>query len=313
MVPLLAIVVCGALVVQMRSDKAAYEADLERLQGQIEPAVVRDWSQIPEDLENRSFTIDYFGMTWEGETSNLIDQRILYFGAWEHEVLRFLSDASAALWSGETVFVDVGANVGSHTLYMAKHAATVHAIEPWPPVLRRLRHLVEINELSNVVIHPVGVGSEEGSMPFFEPPEDNLGTGSFAADHGQQEQGEDLPIRPGDALFAEQGIDEIHLVKMDIEGYEKFALQGMRATNERDRPVYVMELNVKNEDGFHSREELEGAFPERYRFDELRETGVAGSGDYEVVPYGFGFERWAGTTLVIYPEELADRLPRTSR
>ena len=39
--------------------------------------------------------------------------------------------------------------------------------------------MVEANHIKNIVIHPVGLGNEDAKEPFYKPPQDNLGAGSF--------------------------------------------------------------------------------------------------------------------------------------
>lgn len=60
------------------------------------------------------FTTTMFGMVYEGNTADLLDRRVLGFGAYEKPELFFLRDVSRG-----GVFVDVGANKGVH-------AFTVH-------------------------------------------------------------------------------------------------------------------------------------------------------------------------------------------
>ena len=124
------------------------------------------------------FVVDYFGFTYTGNTGNYIDANVYYFGAFEKPEIYFVRDTLTSLPPGP-VFIDVGANTGLYTVFASKDAHTVHAFEPFPPVLQRLRALVADNGVPNVVLHPVGLGAEEAQLAFMSPPDDNLGTGSF--------------------------------------------------------------------------------------------------------------------------------------
>lgn len=44
---------------------------------------------------------------------------------------------------GGEVFIDIGANVGQHTLFMSKYARVVHAFEPWDVVRRSIEEKVK--------------------------------------------------------------------------------------------------------------------------------------------------------------------------
>jgi len=125
------------------------------------------------------FSADLFGLSYEGNTSNYIDNQIFFHGAYEKPVLFLLRDVMSNHSSGKGVFLDIGANTGQHSLFMSRYASQIHAFEPYPPVLERFRKLVEKNRLKNIVIHPVGLGNDNSKLPFYRPPDNNLGTGSF--------------------------------------------------------------------------------------------------------------------------------------
>jgi FkbM family methyltransferase len=210
------------------------------------------------------FRADLFGMTYLGEKRNLIDAHILKYGAHEKPELYFLRSVI-----GGGVFLDVGANTGQHSLFMSRYAKEIHAFEPYEPVLARFREMVKLNGITNVAIHPMGLGSEDAKLPFYEPPPDNQGVGSFVQGwDGNKASGKALAIVNGDRELKRLGVGRIDLVKMDIEGYEKPALEGLRETLIKSRPIIVFELStgLNNPLRFESLAELERLFPERYGF-----------------------------------------------
>lgn len=262
---------------------------------------------------NIEFTTDFYGLRYQGVSTNLIDAHVLYFGAFEKPMLHWIRDLSNDLQRDHMVFLDVGANTGHHTLFMSQLAETVHSFEPYPPVLVHLRAAVESNELSNVVVHPVGLGSSDALVSFFEPPADNLGTGSFVRGYqGRSPSASELQIVAGDAYLDAQAIAGVDFIKLDVEGYEKSVLDGLRQTLLRDRPIVLMELSVDNSEGefFQNRDELVGAFPERYSFA-LMAPGSVGdlrTGRYEVSPLGSGEPSFADPTqhtVIAYPDEVS--------
>lgn len=211
------------------------------------------------------FTVEINGMRYEGTTGNYIDKSIFYYGAYEKPVLFFLRDIMTSAYSDQGVFLDIGANTGQHTLFMSRHAKEIHAFEPWEPVLKKLRRHIEINQLKNVVIHPFGLGNENTKQPFYGPPEANLGTGSFVKDFvaGNSPAGS-LEIRVGDEVLEKAGVASVNLIKMDIEGYEKLALNGLERALRRHRPIVEFELSTdpKSPVSVKSYEELRSLFPD---------------------------------------------------
>ncbi len=271
----------------------------------------------------RAFVIEYFGLLYEGDTANLIDRYVLCVGSWERHVLEILGQSATAVAAtrgvstDDLVFVDVGANTGLHSLYMAQRVSAVHAFDPYPPVVAKMRQNLERNQLENVILHPIGLGAEAARLPFAEPPESNQGTGSFVSEAGLpgQRTGLELEIAVGDEYFQEQGIERVDVMKVDVEGFEKAVLTGLRKTLERTRPVIVMEITARKgvEQLFRSREELEAALPQGYRLYQLKAWNAT-TGFYELGDFEVDFKILLGGQwdIVAAPAELADSLPMQS-
>ena len=260
------------------------------------------------------FVRDIEGVRYEGNTGDLIDINVLYFGAFEKNVLFFLRDAMRSIYSNRGVFVDIGANTGQHSLYMSRYASEVHAFEPWEPVLKRFRHMVAVNGRRNIVIHPVGLGHERSKKPFYKPGDGNLGTGSFVEGFTPANSYEgELEIQTGDEALAAAGVKSVALIKMDIEGYEKFALMGLRRTLLRDRPIVEFELtaNPNSPVSIKGAQELAGLFPENYNFLIFSEGTNRMTGAYVLKPIeaAVRFDALAQYDLVAYPTEIAGRFP----
>lgn len=130
----------------------------------------------------------------------------------------------AAITPGCTV-LDVGANVGIYTLLAAKRGARVFAIEADPHNAERLRHHLHLNGLDeNVTVLPVAVGDRAGSVRLFRDP--------CNSGHSNIFEGVDpveVPLCTIDSL----NLPPIDVCKMDIEGNEVPALEGMEETIRR--------------------------------------------------------------------------------
>lgn len=263
------------------------------------------------------FTTDLGGgVLYTGHSDNFIDFHILMYGAYEKPLLHFLRDTLRTLAPSGGVFVDIGANTGQHSLFLSPYAAQVHAFEPYAPVLARFRAMLDANHIRNVTIHPVGLGREAARLPFHEPDATNLGTGSFVDGF----RSEDAPVQMleivvGDEALAAAGVETVHLIKLDVEGYEKPVLEGLRATLEGSRPVVAMELTIDpaSDDLFASEGELAAAFPRGYacRAFHYGEADLW-SGGYRLGPCALDFARKGQRGLVWIPEESAARVPASS-
>lgn len=272
------------------------------------------------------FTRDFFGIRYQGNLNNNIDFNIYFYGAFEKPLLYFLRDAHAALGRNDSVFVDVGANIGQHSLFMSRHAGHVHSFEPFDKVRARLQSQINNNQLANIRVHPLGLSNENARLPFFAPTGSNEGIGSFDASttsKGNVSIGE-LELVRGDDYFPQAGIVRVDMMKMDVEGFEKFALQGLRATLIRTRPLLVCEITYGKDLSFSSMEELRAHLPPDYHlftFDKRKQDGSKArrrdarsrhTGEYRLIPFT-ALLASGQDDVIACPAELTSKLPLCNR
>jgi FkbM family methyltransferase len=271
-----------------------------------------------EGLKEFDFATDFYGMRYEGNVKNGIDREVLLLGAYEKPILHFMRDVMKLIYSNQGVFLDIGANVGQHSLFMSRYVKDVHAFEPYEPVLERFRRMKEINDVKNIVIHPVGLGNENKKLPFYEPPETNLGQGSFLKEfNSQNTSSEELEIVVGDEILQSVNvISSVNLVKLDVEGYEKSVLEGLSRTLEANRPVVVFEIHVssRNSFGFKNDAEVRNIFPKDYEFLVFDQFCDPYTGFYQLAEFRREvFDVPSRYRVVAYPAEKRDLIPRRSQ
>jgi FkbM family methyltransferase len=254
------------------------------------------------------FVADVNGSRYEGRTGNYIDSHLFFYGAFEKPILYFLRDTMKSAYSNQGVFLDIGANTGQHSLFMSPYAKEIHAFEPWEPVVKRFRRMVENNHIKNIVIHPFGLGDENSKKRFFKPADNNLGTGSFVEGFQQDNSPEgELEIRTGDHALEKAGVTSVALIKMDIEGYEKPALKGLRRTLQAYRPIVEFELSVdpKSPVSIKNKNELIALFPEKYEFLVFSDRNDPSTGSYFLQPIRerLRFDKAGQYDVVAYPKE----------
>ncbi|MFH1807975.1 MAG: FkbM family methyltransferase [Pseudomonadota bacterium] len=266
----------------------------------------------PVQLPPRDFTVDFFGLTYSGSTSELIDRTVLKRGAFEKHVLFFMADLLQAFDHAEPVYVDVGANTGQHVLFMAPRVAQVHAFEPYPPVVEKLRAQIERNRLTNVTVHAVGLGAAASTLVFQEPAEGNNGTGGFTRPEKRDESPHTmlLQVVRGDDVLAKAGT--VTVIKIDVEGYERPVLEGLRGTVTANRPVLIIEITPHSVDSFTSPKALLEVLPERYSLRHLQDPVGRESGRYQLLER-LPFETPSHFEVVAYPTELEARIPQTNQ
>lgn len=166
-------------------------------------------------------------------------------------VLRFYPTAlSATLWidpsnrSSEEIFfkhylkqgdivVDVGANIGSTALAAAMvvgETGQIFAIEAHPRIFRYLVENVKLNQVANIFPYNVALGDKSGELYFSDKRADDE---NAVLDHAG---GINVPVYPLDDL--DINTPEITLLKIDVEGFEKYVLEGATKRLEKTKCVY---------------------------------------------------------------------------
>jgi FkbM family methyltransferase len=159
-------------------------------------------------------------------------------------------------FSGE-IALDVGANIGNHSLFFSRYFRTVLSVEPNPFTLHVLRANAALSD-ADIRVLPMGFADQDGLLSFFWNRGGNLGASGFAfagrptdSVSGQQIE---CPVRRGDAVLHEvlagEAPPRIGLIKLDVEGAELSALRGLSETLAREKPFVIFEsLKTEGEGG----------------------------------------------------------------
>lgn len=140
-------------------------------------------------------------------------------------------------------FVDIGANVGNHTVFVATflRPARVHVFEPHPLAAAILRANVELNGLERVVdLAGLGLGlSDRPGRASAYTPATNLGATRLSTD----DPAAPIELTTGDLALAGRPVD---FIKLDAEGMELRVLEGLSDTIRRSRPTMLIEVDDEN-------------------------------------------------------------------
>lgn len=142
------------------------------------------------------------------------------------------------------VVVDVGANIGNHTVFYAQKVSPggiVYSMEPQRVTFELLCANLAINGLVNVIPMQVGVGDAEGELPvpIYDP---NTVRNFGAVNIEGHTAGEIVKIIPLDSLE----LKRCNLIKIDVEGMELKVLKGAEKTIRACRPFLFVENNSRS-------------------------------------------------------------------
>lgn len=220
----------------------------------------------PDFKNGHQFSTDFYGTKWVGKTDNYVDYQVLLRGAYEKFMLHFMRDVLKTTGRGKTV-LDIGANIGNHTIFLSRCASTVHAFEPYEPFRASLEKKLAINGIDNVSVHPIGLSNVKESIPYYLT--EGSATGSFQEEFSPSGEEEPiiLDVDIGDDFVTRNNISEIDLVKIDTEGFEEQILTGLERTLEENRPVVIFESLRKTREASNTDfDKISAMFPDNFLF-----------------------------------------------
>lgn len=169
--------------------------------------------------------------------NDLIGRYINTHGFWEVHLMNMYAN-----FMKETdVVLDAGANIGFHTVHMSKRCKHVHAFEPQPLMFNLLStNILFSNSTHNVTQYRLGLGDREEivKMQPLKNFDEADGTHNFGGRGISKEDDGDeaVYIVPFDSLNL-----DVDVVKIDVQGYELFAFNGMLETLKRCQPWIMLE------------------------------------------------------------------------
>lgn len=167
-----------------------------------------------------------------------VSQALALYGEWAQAEI----DAILPRVQPNGVFVDAGANIGVHTLAVARArpGVKIHAIEPHPQIAQILR--ANVASLSDrVTVHQFALGARSGTG--FMPRLDTSVVGNAGATslmNEGQDGADRIAVKTLDSLH----LEDVTFLKLDIEGAEAAALSGAKQLIAKSRPVILSEVNT---------------------------------------------------------------------
>lgn len=136
---------------------------------------------------------------------------------------------------GMTV-LDIGANIGYYAILFSKlvgEKGKTHAFEPDSQNFAYLKF--NTRKYRNIIVNDCAVGEEDKKMLLYHSDEVNVDHQTY--DSGENRRTTEVKCIAIDSYFKNK--ETVDMVKIDIQGYEYYALMGMRKTIERSKNVVI--------------------------------------------------------------------------
>jgi FkbM family methyltransferase len=135
------------------------------------------------------------------------------------------------------VVIDIGANIGAFSLYASYYGATVYAIEPEPNNLQALKNNIRLNDKENqVYVCPYAISDYKGTVIISDQGGDSTIVDSDIS-------GAEVEVMPLDNFFALYHINEVDVLKIDVEGAEPEIILGASKENLQKCKYITMEFD----------------------------------------------------------------------
>ena len=141
-----------------------------------------------------------------------------------------------------SIVVDVGANIGLHTLNMARivgNTGQVFAFEPDPSNFEILRKNVKINNYQNIILEEKAVGDKHGRVTLYQS--DHPGNHRLFPQTKQAKGEVEVELTSLDKYFIDSNLAEkINFIKIDVEGLEFSVLNGMKNILKNNKKIKIL-------------------------------------------------------------------------
>ena len=183
--------------------------------------------------------VDYDdGLVLNIDTASFCEWYIWFYGAFRPEISKLLN---RMLQPGH-VAIDIGANIGMHSVVMANRVGPtgkLFSFEPDPHPYARLVRNLRLNVLDFASTHQAALSAKSERRNFFlhDASIGNYANASLHADNvGKDTPRVEVDVLSLDDFLAQNPVARVDVIKLLAQGEEWNILQGARATLERHRP-----------------------------------------------------------------------------
>ena len=189
------------------------------------------------------------------ENDKYIGKSLSEYGEWSEAEVNLIKQ----LVNNNENIIEVGSNIGTHTIPLAKHVSNggqIFAFEPQSQNYKLLLDNINDNEIKNVEVSKLALSSKEGEAfmnKFDENKTSNFGDARIFSDNN--ENYEKVPVKTLDQIYYDKTLENfsVKLIKCDTQGQELNIIIGAKKIIDKYKPY----LYVENDDVHTSKNLIE--------------------------------------------------------
>ena len=165
------------------------------------------------------------------------------YGEWSESEVELIK----GLVPNNDVIIEIGSNIGTHTVPLAKHLSNggkIYAFEPQSQNRKLLEQNIKDNNIENVQISKVAISSKEGKAYMNTFANDKLSNyGDARIFRDEFDNSECVQVKTLDEFFYNNfdGENSVRLIKFDVQGQELNVIIGSEKLINEYRPILYLE------------------------------------------------------------------------
>ncbi len=198
------------------------------------------------DLFKKILKLLYFRYLYESEETQIIcyndyiGKHILFDNFYEKEDLILIKNSFSNKIKNSS-FIDIGSNVGNHTIFFKNSFKNIYSFEPQKTTYKILK--LNTEPFKHIKTFNYGIDIEQKEVTFYIPT-NNTGMGRSSRIEGENVKKEKVLLKP----IEDFSIKDVGFIKIDVEGNEYSVLKSLKKTLTKDKPIIGFELNSDNPD-----------------------------------------------------------------
>lgn len=190
-------------------------------------------------LDNRLlYTINYNGRKTRiflNKKFGYVDNYIFEKGIYEKEII---DDIRKEL-SPEKTLLDIGSNIGQHSLILAPYCKKIYAFEPILDIYKEFANSIKVNNYQNIILQNTAIGERQESRKIYF----HIGNSGASSFLKNRENNPEILVKINTLQGALPNDEDFQIVKIDVEGFEAVVLLGNKELILKNRPTIFLEFS----------------------------------------------------------------------